>query len=220
MKYILFFFLVVLMACRNSPKKDTVKSETPAAPIPDSIPTVANNPGSIVAAATNSDSLVLATSRQVLKMMKNKEFIQLSSFFHPLQGVRFSPYGFVDTSSHRTLRAAEFLKAIDKKPTLYWGSYDGSGDSIVLTAAAYYKKFIYNADFLNAEKSSLNKRISAGNSPENIAAVYPGCNYTEHYFSGFDKKYGGMDWTSLKLVFKFYEGKNYLVAIVHDQWTT
>jgi hypothetical protein len=220
MKYILFFFLVVLIACRNSPKTETVKSESPAATTPDSVVTGTNDPGGIVAVTTNSDSLVVATSRQVLTLMKNKAFSQLSGFFHPVQGVRFSPYGFVDTSLHRTLQAAEFLKAIDKKPTLYWGSYDGSGDSILLTAAAYYKKFIYNADFLNAEKSSLNKRISTGNSLNNIATVYPGSNYTEHYFSGFDKKYGGMDWTSLKLVFQFYEGKNYLVAIVHDQWTT
>ena len=160
------------------------------------------------------------TSRQVLTLLKNKEFIQLSKLFHPVNGVRFSPYGFVDTNTNKVFSAEEFLQAIDKKNIIHWGSYDGSGDSILLTAAQYFRKFIYNADFLDAEKSSLNKRIGQGNSLDNLKLVYPGCNYTESHFSGFDKKYGGMDWTSLKLVFEFYGGRNYLVGIVHDQWTS
>ncbi len=209
MKYFLLPAFIFFCACNTNSKKEETVKEDPVIVTPDMT----------LKEATNSDSLVLAASRQVLTLLKNKAFIRLTAHFHPQEGVRFSPYGFVDTTSHRILQAAAFLQAIENKQTLYWGSYDGTGDSILLTAAQYFNKFIYNADFLNAEKHSINKRISAGNSLDNIASIYPGCNYTEHYFPGFDKKYGGMDWTSLKLVFKFHNGKNYLVGIVHDQWT-
>ncbi len=211
MKYLFFLSLLFMMSCDTRSKKEnhTNTIEPGLIVTPDSNKSI-----------VNSDSLVVATSRHVLSLLKNKAFAQLSTLFHPREGVRFSPYGYVDTTTHNRMKGDDFLQAIEKKPVLYWGSYDGSGDSILLTVAQYYNKFIYNADFVKAETSSLNKRISTGNSLHNIAAIYPGCNFTEHYFPGFDKKYGGMDWTSLKLVFQFFEGKNYLVAIVHDQWTT
>ena len=78
---------------------------------------------------------------------------------------------------------------------------------------------MYDADFLNAPEISLNKTVSKGNSLNNIDSVYKNCVYTEFYFPGFDKKYEGMDWKSLKLVFKKANNNFYLIAIVHDQWT-
>jgi hypothetical protein len=209
MKYFSLLLIIFFCACNtNSKTREKAKDDS-----------VVVKADATQKNTTNSDSLVLSTSRQVLALLKNKAFIRLSAHFHPVEGVRFSPYGFVDTTSHKILQAGEFLQAIEKKQTIYWGAYDGTGDSILLTAAQYYNKFIYNADFLNAEKYSINKRLSKGNSLDNITSVYPGCNYTEHYFPGFDKKYGGMDWTTLKLVFKFHNGRNYLVGMVHDQWT-
>jgi hypothetical protein len=84
----------------------------------------------------------------------------------------------------------------------------------------YIDKFVYNADFLNAEKTAYNQVIGKGNSLNNLGEVFPNHPFIEYYFSGFDEKYAGMDWTSLRLVFKLHQGNYYLVAIVHDQWTT
>lgn len=209
MKHGLFILLLFLLIACNNSKKDAGENEKSI--------TAATDSSKIITA--NSDSQVLASSSQVLTFLKNKAFVQLAGLFHPDEGVRFSPYGYIDTVSDIVLNSEQFLQAIAKKNPIHWGYYDGSGDSILLTAAQYYKKFIYNADFLHAEKSSINERISFGNSLDNLTKIYPGCNYTESHFSGFDKKYAGMDWTSLKLVFKIYQGKNYLVGIVHDQWT-
>lgn len=209
MKYFFFLFLFSIIACNNNSKNKAEKKE-------DSITAVVDSSKTITA---NSNSLVLATSKLVLTLMKNKAFIQLSKLFHPTEGVRFSPYGFIDTANDMVLTAEQFLQAIAKKNPVHWGYYDGSGDSILLSVAQYYKKFIFNADFLNAEKTSLNKIIGAGNSLNNLTNIYRGLNFTENHFSGFDKKYDGMDWTSLRLIFKLLQGKYYLVGIVHDQWT-
>ena len=45
----------------------------------------------------------------------------------------------------------------------------------------------------------------------------------EAHFPGFDKKFGGMDWESLRLVFEEVAtdggSELMLVGIVHDEWT-
>ena len=203
------FLLCILIACNTNSKKVAEENKK-------SITAAADSSKLITA---DSDSAVLASSRQVLTFLKNKTFILLTSLFHPEEGVRFSAYGHIDTVKDIVLNSQQFLQAIKKKNVIHWGFYDGSGDSILLSAAQYYKKFIYNADFLHAEKTSLNKMIGVGNSLNNLTSIYPGLNFTESHFTGFDKKYSGMDWTSLRLVFKLYQGKYYLVGIVHDQWT-
>jgi hypothetical protein len=54
----------------------------------------------------------------------------------------------------------------------------------------------------------------------NASEYFPGSVVVEYYFPGFDSKYAGMDWQSLRLVFQQENGQWYLVALVHSQWTT
>ncbi|MEX2591982.1 MAG: hypothetical protein WD426_04350 [Anditalea sp.] len=100
-----------------------------------------------------------------------------------------------------------------------WGNYDGTGKDILLTPGEYFNKFVYDVDFLNAEQTLVNEMIGEGNSLNNLETVYKGADFTESYFSGFNGKYEGMDWRSLRLVFRRDQGKMFLIAIVHDQWT-
>lgn len=169
----------------------------------------------------NPDSTIKEISGEILVIFKNKEYKELTRYIHPVKGVRFSPYSYIDTASDRVFTQDQYKSYITKsKPgPLFWGYYDGSGDSIKLTVKKYFKRFVYDADFLNAEKFSVNSTIGKGNTINNIEAIYSGCKYTESYFSGFEEKYGGMDWRALRLVFKEYEGKFYLVGIIHDEWT-
>ena len=168
--------------------------------------------------AVNRDSIILTLTKQVLTSIKNKDYKKFADFIHPTLGVRFSPYAYIDTTGNLFSRA-KFLHEIKTQNKFDWGSYDGSGDTILLTVESYFSRFVYNADFLNAEKTSLNKSIGGGNSLNNLETVYKSCDFTESYFSGFDKKFGGMDWCCLRLVFKKHLDKFYLIAIVHDQWT-
>jgi len=168
---------------------------------------------------SNRDSTLVSLTRQVLALIKNEDFDQLSQFFHPVLGVRLSPYGYIDTANHVRITAEEFLKKLKGKEVVKWGNYDGSGKEIMLTPQEYFRKFVYDVDFLHAEQIRVNEILGTGNTLSNLETVYNGSDYVENYFSGFDKKYEGMAWRSLRLVFQLYEGKNYLVAIVHDQWT-
>jgi hypothetical protein len=167
-----------------------------------------------------NDSMALFLSREILSAIKKKDYQKFASFIDSGNGIRFSPYGYIDTVHDKKFTASAFLSFVTNKKTtkFTWGNYDGSGDKIILTVDEYFKKFVYDVDFLNAPQVNLNKTVSKGNTLNNIDSVYKSCVYTEFYFPGFEKKYEGMDWRSLKLVFKKENNKLYLFAVIHAQW--
>jgi len=213
--YLIFSLFLVITACNNSgsdtSNADSTSKETPIPPdIPiTTIPSVAKIP----------DSLLLKRTIEITTILDKKEYTRLADFFHPTEGVRFTPYGYIDTTQDIKFTKDQFLSQLKNKSKQHWGSYDGSGDPINLTVEEYFKKFVYDVKFLQPEKLSVNKTLGQGNSLDNLSSIYSGASYTESYFSGFDKRYGGMDWRSLKLIYKILDGKLYLVGIVHGQWT-
>ena len=168
---------------------------------------------------TKKDTINEVKVKFILGLIKNKKFDVLANYIHPEEGIRFSPYGFINIDKDQKFNKNDFLKLTKSNKTIIWGNYDGSGEEIKLNWNGYYEKFIYDADFLFSEKISYNKIQSKGNSINNINQIYKNCEFVECYFSGFDNKFNGMDWVSLKLVFKKTNKKNYLLAIIHDQWT-
>ena len=209
-----FSFILLLSAFSCNSKKQIDKT---VSSVSDSLTYLTPAPTSIM---IDSDSALLQQSHKILTIIKNKDYASLVNYFHPVESVRFSPYGYIDTAIDVEIKSERFIALTGSKKKIYWGNYDGSGDSILLSIEKYFDKFIYNADFLNAEKTSVNKMIGSGNSLNNLTIIYKDALFTESYFSGFDKKYGGMDWSSLRLVYKKYNNHLFLIAMVHDQWTT
>jgi hypothetical protein len=167
--------------------------------------------------AQTEKAQVLAKSKQVLVALKNKDAKTLATYVHPAKGVRFSPYGNVDTEKDLTFRRKDVVK-IYALPAYVWGQADGSGDDIKLNFAGYHKNFIYDKDFARAPKVGYNRVVKQGNTIVNVAEAYPKAKFVEYHFPGTAKN-DGMDWRSLRLVFE-KSGKNwYLVGVSHDQWT-
>ena len=167
------------------------------------------------------DSVLLKTTQTILTLLKNKNYSAFANYIHPAEGIRFSPYGFVDTVHDIKLSKQKFINQLREQgqDMIVWGEFDGTGDPIKMTLNNYMQRFVYDVDFVKPEKRSVNEFIGGGNSLNNLEAVYTNCDFTESHFSGFDKKYGGMDWRSLRLVFKVRDRKFLLVGIVHDEWT-
>lgn len=227
MKFIVGFILTVLVGACNQPdsrkSENSTGTDTLHSNKTENIPaTDTQNNDEIKKDSAHSkdrDILLMQASEEILKAIKTKNFAVLSSFIHPRMGVRFSPYAYVDTATGKLLSATELIRQGKEQKTILWGIYDGKGTVIKMNISNYFNKFVYDADFLNAEKKSINKFIGGGNSLNNLRQIYPGYDFTEFYFSGFDPKYEGMDWRTLRLVFKMENNKAYLVAIVHDEWT-
>lgn len=157
-------------------------------------------------------------SLEVLSLIKAKNMKKLSQFIHPKKGVRFSPYGHVATDTDLVFSSSKIKKLLSDKVKHLWGSYDGSGQPIKLTFANYYKRFVYDKDFINAKDVGYNKILGKGNIINNSFKVYPKSIIVEYHFPGSDKS-GSMDWKSLRLVFEKDNGIWYLVGIIHDEWT-
>jgi len=168
----------------------------------------------------NKDSVLAATTKEILTLFKNKSYAKLDSFIHPQEGIRFSPYATIEPGSDKkfTREAFQELITTGRNKKINWGTYDGSGNPIVLSPAEYFGKFVYDGNFLNAKQAGVNTVYGKGNSVNNLKTAYPGASFTENYLEG-TKKYGGMDWKSVRLVYKLENGRYYLIAIVHDQWT-
>jgi hypothetical protein len=155
---------------------------------------------------------------QVLVALKAQDMATLAALAHPTQGVRFSPYAFV-RDEDVVFTPAQLSGAFSDSTVVAWGAYDGSGEPINLTFAAYYQEFIFDQDYTTAEAVSVNERLGQGNSIDNSQEAYPGAMVVEYHFPGFNPEYEGMDWVSLRLVFQEFEGRWVLVGIIHDQWT-
>lgn len=205
--YLLVLVAFLSTACFNNANKDNQQQ--------DSLVTASAEDSLSFA----SDTSLRGASERVLSLMKAEKFDSLTLYFHPEKGVRFSPYGFIDTAGHIRMDATDFQQALNAEEVLHWGAYDGSGDPIDATIREYFDRFVYDADFLNAEQTHEDRTVASGNSLNNLSQIYPQARYTESYFSGFEEKYQGMDWRALRLVFEKKDGRYLLIAVVHDEWT-
>ena len=174
----------------------------------------------VIDSVPEPDFVLMDLSIEILNALKKQDVNQLTKFIHPELKLRFSPYGFIDTNSSKAFTPYELTAAFNKSPVFTWGSYDGSGDPIKMNIRQYFNKFVYNKDYLSAPQKSTDEFRASGNSLNNLKEIYPGDSFTEFYFPGFDAKYNGMDWQTLRLVFRHSNQKTYLIAIIHDQWTT
>ncbi|ASA25492.1 copper amine oxidase N-terminal domain-containing protein [Paenibacillus donghaensis] len=165
------------------------------------------------------------TARELIKEQADKAVAALKSGdwaaiagMSTAQGIRFSPYGYVDRND-RVLSRDQLANAAQDKEAYVWGAYDGSGEAIKLTFAEYAEKFIYSSDFAAAPQIGYNKTIGMGNTLNNVHQVYPDAIVVEYHYDGFDPQYAGMDWESLRLVFQKEGSQWRLAGIIHDQWT-
>ena len=165
---------------------------------------------------------IASRARQVLMFLKARNVARLSALVHPRKGLRFSPYHSVNLQKggDRVFNRSQVKGLLANKKRYLWGEDDGSGDPIRLTFAGYHRKFLYDHDYLRAPDVTYNSEtLSSGNLINNIRESYPAAIIVEYHFPGFEEKYGGMDWTSLWLVFEKQGSEWYLVGLVHGEWT-
>ena len=165
-----------------------------------------------------ADDSIAARAAEIIFAIKSNNVTVLSTMVHPEKGVRFSPYTFV-SDDDLVFSADDLPLLFASSDTHLWGYFAGSGETIEMSGAEYWARFIYDADFAQPEIIGFNQQAGQGNTINNIAEVYPDGVFVEYHFSGFDPNFAGMDWRSLRLVLENYQGQWFLVGIVHDEWT-
>lgn len=202
--------LSMLTACKKNPEK----------PVPNVIDSMAQVREKNVEAGQQKktdEAAVKKANDEVLQALKSTDYKTFATFIHPEKGISFSMYGFVNPKDDRHFSKDDFEKFQPTKTLFTWGAQDGSGDPYKATINDYFAKWVFSKDF-TASQYSLNKFLGGGNSLNNLKEIYPGKDFTENYIKGTEKN-GEMDWKTIRLVFEEFQGKEYLIAVVNDQWT-
>lgn len=225
--FMIILLLGLLSACNTSAPNPTSSSgepyiapatrlafdtSVPPTPFPESF----NTPPVITDMPVNQ--VVLNRAFEVASALKVQDLAALSTYVHPVSGLRLTAYSYVNETD--LVFSAKQVAALPADSQVYtWGEHAGSGEPISFSFPDYYAEFIYDLDFINAPRMSLNQRLSIGSALDNIAEFYPGSMTVEFHFPGIDPQYDGIDWRSLRLVFTEYNGSWYLGGLVHDEWT-
>lgn len=208
----LFFSCGFMKKPKDPAKKDSLSCADSAAVSVDSIKTSQTR-------LSAGDSVgLLEYSQYVVNAIKRGDINQLATYVHPSEGVRLSPYGYIDVKNDRKLSPDELVDRYNSNNVYLWGYFDGTGFGIKLTCKEYFHRFVYDVDFENQSTTSLNECKVGGNSQNNLPEIYQGLNFVEYFYPG-TKNMENMDWKVLRLVYKMYNSQFYLVGIVHDEWT-
>ncbi len=186
--------LLMMMACNNAPQK--------------------REPQSKEADFVINDTLLHVYGKNVLIAARDSDFKTIASYIYPLEGMRLVPFGFIDIFSAQRLTGSALLRNTAARTMLMWGSYGGDGASITLSPTDYFRRFVYDADYLSADSVTCNRSVTPGGACNNIAEVYPGSGYIEYFAR---RKADKEDWSCIRLVFGRQNGRYYLLAIIHDE---
>jgi hypothetical protein len=160
---------------------------------------------------------MIADAKQILTLIKAKNYAALANTFHA-DGVRFSPYSYIDSTADLVLKGIDFGKNSSKSRN--WGDEYGSEEPIKCNTEAYFKRYVYDVDFLSAKTPLCNDLTPSGSSIPNVKDIYKGCDFVEFHLEGTNPKFEGMDWRTLFVVMKKNtDGKYQLVGLVHNEWT-
>ena len=173
-----------------------------------------------MALSSQQQNTLLMTAFTVVELIKDQDMDSLADYIHPIEGVRFSPYTYVNVQDDLVFTSQQIGSLLQDTQTYNWGAFDGTGDPIVFTFSDYYDRFVYDQDYANPHMIGNNVEIGSSSMINNVPQAYPNGMFVEFHFTGFDPQYGGMDWRSLRLVFEDVNGSWHLVGIVHDEWTT
>ncbi|HNF28501.1 MAG TPA: hypothetical protein PKV80_28815 [Leptospiraceae bacterium] len=149
-------------------------------------------------------------AKEILLILKKGNYAALEKYADPKKGIFVSPY----IGCHSGLKLLrKDLKTTDRKKV--WGSYDGTGDPILLTMDEYFKRFVYAVDYLEKTDEIFINRIR-GNAVSSMEDVFPESTFIEFYYKGSNDPFIG--WRSLILVLKKRGKVIYLIGIINDEW--
>jgi len=180
-----------------------------------------DNPERSAGSKVLSDADVLQVARQVVVTLKAQDGKKLASLVHPEKGVRFSSSAYVDIASDVVFSKAQIETFWTDEKTYTWGFADGTGDPINMTPSQYCHEYIMSKDFLSPSSINVNSDRAAGNTSNNAALVYPNGTRVEYYIEpSIRDGVAELDWAALRLVFERSGDYWFLIAVIHDEWTT
>lgn len=83
--------------------------------------------------STEAKAMIVDVANMVMQALSTKDAEKLAQYVHPVKGVRFTPYTYVDTERDLVFTPNEIRNFFNNQQRYLWGYYDGSGEEIMLT---------------------------------------------------------------------------------------
>ena len=164
------------------------------------------------------DAAIADRSLEALLALRDKDMKTLASLVHPELGLRFAPLSWL--SEDDVVISAENVATLLTDPTQYtWGYGFGDDERIEATFADYYDQWLFPHDFLFADALGYNANISTGGIIDNSRELYEDAHIVEYHYDGFNPDYGGLDFSTLRIVLAPHNNDYAIVAITNNTWT-
>lgn len=211
--------LVLATACSATSKSEDKATDSLAIK-PLSPPSAADVPAP--EPPISDSTMIVELAHALMGFAADKQYAKIADDIHPTKGIRFSPYPYVDVKEHKHFTADEFRAQVNAhaKKKVLWGTSDPLGEKMNFTVEAYFKSYGYDMDYLEKGKWAYNEGLGHSTTIDNSAEVYPGDNFVDFYYGGDDPDNEPFNWGSIRLVFEMVDGKPYVVAWIHNAWST
>jgi len=150
--------------------------------------------------------------------VKMDDFPQLSTWIHPEKGVIFTPFSTVDPERDLSFSAQEVANFAADRTVYLWGLTAVEGAPIQMSALDYMHRYVGERDYAMAPLAAVGSILRTGDSPENVAEVFPNSIFVELHIPHAGPKRAD-DWSSLKIVFEEYEDELKVIAFIHSEMT-
>ena len=206
----IFLVSVVALACG-------ARAPVSAGPSATALPTASPSP--TPSPSADVEATIRARATLAVTALRDKDFAAVAALAHPVKGVRFTPYTFVQARDN-VLDAASIRQGFTNTRTYMWGFTDGKGDPMDWNFERYHGRYVYNKDYSKASPVLFDNYPTnpRGNKNDNTKAMYPAGRTIEYYLPSTDPN-TTLDWGGLRFVFEELSGTWYLVGIIHDEWT-
>lgn len=177
----------------------------------------AQSDGSAAPFNTQDNIPLLRTAMAVVQALKAEDYTALSAFVHPEDGVTFTPYSTVE-EDNLSFTPQQLQNAPQDTNRYTWGFVDGRGSLIQMTILEYVDAYVFDRDYTQATEIGIDRILEIGNALENTTEAYSDCRFVEFHYPGTPEG-SGVDWSTLRLVFRAREDAWRLVGVIHGQWT-
>lgn len=143
-------------------------------------------------------ALLAAPVEKIVIALRDKRMKDLASFVNPAWGLQFAPYVSVLTSGTVKVPHAELPGLFAQTHKRDWGTEDGSGDPLRLTFAEYYRRFVYDRDYVHPPNLSFNTFLGSSNDVNEVDSVFPQGQTAELLFAASEAE----QFSSMVLVFE------------------
>ncbi|MCL2048887.1 MAG: hypothetical protein FWG87_09185 [Defluviitaleaceae bacterium] len=158
-----------------------------------------------------SETIISGIDKNVINAIRNRDFLELTSYIHPLAGVRISLFN--EASTEDTILYRNDLTSNDR--VYAWGKEWWTGDVISTSISELFDTWLYKKDYVqyapifNSSGSQMQDYATG-----NEYIFYDKCIAVLYLYEGDENSYW-LDWSGLKLIYQEYAESWYLAGIIY-----